>query len=169
MTKKKTQIPKVRSKVQSGDLSTPEQKVLNDVEKYGWHVLKILEEGEKPRWSFTIGLYRTFGCPEVIIFGMSPNAAQQTLNYIGEQIKDGRNFQIDEMYSDIFEERNCIFRPVKEKWYGTFLGFAEWFYQGKGFPTIQCFWPDREGRFPWDKGYEFSKVPSGCQPSLFAD
>jgi hypothetical protein len=28
-----------------------------------------------------------------------------------------------------------------------------WFYEGVDFPALQMFWPDREGRFPWDKGF----------------
>ena len=35
-------------------------------------------------------------------------------------------------------------------WVPTFLGNAAWFYRSPDFPVLQCFWPDAQGRFPWD-------------------
>jgi hypothetical protein len=36
-----------------------EQKVLSDINEYGWHAIIIEDDGQPP-WTFTIGLYETW-------------------------------------------------------------------------------------------------------------
>jgi hypothetical protein len=47
-----------------------EQEVLSHVERHGWNVTNIREEDGTPGWAFTIGLFETFGHPEVAILGI---------------------------------------------------------------------------------------------------
>jgi len=30
------------------------------------------------------------------------------------------------------------------------LGYPRWFYPGSALPVLQCVWPDKAGRFPWE-------------------
>jgi hypothetical protein len=36
------------------------------------------------------------------------------------------------------------------------LGYAIWFYRSlsKPFPAMQLIWPDKQGHFPWEAGYD---------------
>jgi uncharacterized protein DUF4262 len=43
--------------------------------------------------------------------------------------------------------------------------YALWFYEDDPFPLMQCFWPDKEGRFPWDDGCD--DYVRNAQPLLF--
>ena len=52
-------------------------------------------------------------------------------------------------------------------WYHHFLGYANWFYQGEDYPALQCIWPDKNSRFPWDP--EFKPDWLWAQPLLFHD
>jgi hypothetical protein len=64
----------------------------------------------------------------------------------------------------VIEDFGCVLRPVLEKWYGPFLGMAGWYYRRRPFPVLQCFWPDPQGRYPWEAG--FSGEPRFSQPLL---
>ena len=55
-------------------------------------------------------------------------------------------------------------RSVQPRWYGPFLGTASWFYRGAPFPVWQVLWPDRGGRFPWER--ESADHVSILQPLL---
>ena len=55
---------------------------------------------------------------------------------------------------DILEGYDCAFRAVAKKQYKEYLGFARWYYKGNDFPVLQCVWPDKQHRFPWDDGFE---------------
>jgi hypothetical protein len=44
------------------------------------------------------------------------------------------------------------------------LGWSRWFYGGDAFPCLQIVWSDRDGRFPWQSG--FDPALAGLQPDL---
>jgi hypothetical protein len=41
-----------------------------DIATYGWHVIEVLEDDEGPAFAFTIGLYKRFEHPELVVFGL---------------------------------------------------------------------------------------------------
>lgn len=47
-----------------------ERKALADVQQHGWHVLKVMEDNEGPAFAYTVGLYHSFGHPELIVVGL---------------------------------------------------------------------------------------------------
>jgi hypothetical protein len=53
----------------------PERIVLNNIAEFGWHAVNIIEDNGCPPWTFTIGLYETYGFPELIILGRSRSTA----------------------------------------------------------------------------------------------
>lgn len=48
-----------------------DQKLLDDVQGHGWHVIGVEADNEGPAFAYSIGLYQTFGHPEVVVFGLS--------------------------------------------------------------------------------------------------
>lgn len=142
-----------------------DDKVLADVEKFGWHVVKILETDDSPGWAFSIGLFQTFGHPEVVVFGLNHDLMHSIINSIGEDIRSGKNFEINRQYDELIEGYACTFKPVHQIWYATFLGYANWYYGNFDYPAIQCLWPDKNNFFPWEPEFNSSWV--WAQPLLF--
>lgn len=133
-------------------MTKPEQKVIDDVAKHGWHVINVMEEGNLPGFSYSIGLTHTFEHPEVIVFGLKHSFLHQIVNNIGDEIRAGKSFQAGSDYEDILEGYPCRFRQVPQAIFPKYVGWAIWFHQQNGaeFSVLQCVWPDREGRFPWE-------------------
>jgi len=77
-----------------------DSKMLDDVRKFGWHVVGILGDDEGPPYSFSVGLYLTFGHPEIVVMGMDHEAAQQTINRIGALIQSGNLFVPERRYEN---------------------------------------------------------------------
>jgi hypothetical protein len=81
--------------------SAPDAKVLNDIKRVGWHTLGVSptmgEDG--PNWAFSIGLYQTFGHPEVIVLGLPVGTRQQLVNVIGTHVKEGKRYIADNNYA----------------------------------------------------------------------
>ena len=44
-----------------------EKKPLADIEQYGCHVIHVLEEEEGPPFSYSVGVQKTSGAPEVMV------------------------------------------------------------------------------------------------------
>jgi hypothetical protein len=133
-----------------------DEKLLADIEKYGWHILGILAEGEEPEYSFTVGLYYQFSHPEILIMGLPANTAKKIINTIGALVKDGATFESGQVYSEIIESFSVAFTLVDTRYYKEYLGYGVWFYRSlpKPFPTLQLVWPDKAGLFPWQQGYD---------------
>ena len=90
---------------------------------------------------------------------------QGIINNIGKAIKGGGKFEPFIEYQDIFEKYGCQFRNVALDYYRDYLVWAIWYYNGEPFPVLQCFWPDRDGHYPWDPACAPGIVE--LQPFLF--
>ena len=142
-----------------------DEKVLSDVKEYGWHVDRVLDTDEVPAWAFSIGLFKNFKHPEIVVFGLELDLMHFVINSVGDDIKAGKKFEIDGQYADLIDSYSCIFKPVQRVWYEPFLGYANWFYYGTNYPVLQCLWPDRDHRYPWEPKFNPDWV--WAQPLLF--
>ena len=142
-----------------------DQKLLDDVASYGWHVIKVLDTADTPGWAYSVGLYKNFGHAEILVFGQDSDSMHYMINTIGESVRQGKSFAVDGRYDDLIDAYQCTLKPVRRKWYPAFMGFASWFYEGDDYPVLQCFWPDFENHYPWES--EFDRQLSWAQPLLF--
>jgi hypothetical protein len=142
-----------------------EQKVFDDIKRYGWHVLGVEPDETSPGFAYSIGLWHQFNHPEVILFGLPYEVMGRIINTIGEQVKAGTEFEAGKPYYEIFEGYPCMFETVANVQIGNFLCWARWFYGYEDqFPALQGFWPDKAGKFPWDEGFDSKFLP--YQPLL---
>ena len=136
-------------------LSTSDAKVLSDVKRVGWHTLGVSPRAgeDGPHWAFSIGLFHSFNHPEVLIVGLPLNVCTETVNVIGKQVQAGARYEADREYADILQDPfRCTFKASERAAYRDFVGYALWFYENDEFPLLQCFWPDKQHRLPWDAG-----------------
>ena len=147
-------------------MNPEDQKVIDDVAKYRWHVVKVMEDSQGPAFAYSVGLYQTFKHPEIIVVGLPPDWMHQIANNAGFAIRGGARFEDGVRSGEILEKSEVTFREVLRAHYHDYLGIALWFYKKHHFPTLQCLWPDRDGRFPWDEGYSDSL--KGLQTLLYA-
>src|SRR5262245_36961608 len=147
------------------DQTAASRKVIRDVNTHGWHVVKVSALDEHPGWAFSIGLFYTFRHPEILMFGLSLDLMHRLINSLGEEVRTGRRFETGFEHDDLVEGYRCAFRDVDPAWYPSVLGFATWYYKRAAFPTIQCFWPDKQHRYPWERGFD-PRLESH-QPLLF--
>ncbi|MCU1270527.1 MAG: hypothetical protein JWN74_1821 [Acidobacteriaceae bacterium] len=148
-------------------LPAPDQKFLASIETFGWNVTNVFnKEGDTgPEWSYSTGLFHSYAHPEIIIFGLELRNMRKIVNNVGSAVKNGSRFKPGSEYFDIFTKYGCQFRDVSVDHYRAYLGWAIWFYERDSFPVLQCFWPDREGRYPWDPACSAAVVAQ--QPLLF--
>ncbi len=137
-----------------------DHKVITDIQNVGWHIIHILEEDEQPKYSFSIGFYYQFGQPEILIIGLEFNLSHLLINDIGRHLQQGECLKEGLHYSEYIENYDICFKTVARKYYSEYFGYACWFYQNiDNFPIMQCIFPDRHGRFPWETGYTDLTTP----------
>ncbi len=142
-----------------------DRKLLENVEKYGWHVVLITGDKNTPGWAFSVGLYHTFKHPEIVIFGLPKDRMHAFINCIGNDVRGGKVYRSGVGDTELLPGYTTMFEAVEKIWYGPVLGWATWFYDGDDFPALQCIWPDKNNRFPWDE--DFEPLLAADQPFLF--
>ncbi|UOQ69183.1 DUF4262 domain-containing protein [Hymenobacter volaticus] len=77
------------------------QDLAENIQQHRWLVFHILGEGNFPPFSYTVGLYATFGYPEVVLSGLNQELAHALLNDMGEDAARGIQRQPDVLYEDV--------------------------------------------------------------------
>lgn len=125
--------------------------VAGKIAKHGWAVVNVDGDAEVPNYSYSVGLYETFRHPEVIVFGLATTICQQIINAIGEKVRTGTKFSANEVSKEVLEGYSCAFRAVAPAAEHAYMGVGIDHY-GHTMPALHCIWPDKEGRFPWERG-----------------
>jgi hypothetical protein len=126
-----------------------EQKVLDDISNFGWHCMHVSGEQGRASFSYTVGLFHSYGHPELIIFGLAPKVAHQILVIAADAAKSGSPLDLDSATDALVNDYVCCFAEVPSSNYYEHVGFARWYYEGNNFPLYQVVWPSRSGLFPW--------------------
>lgn len=90
------------------DLTPGDKKLLYDIDTTGWHVLKVLAGENGPGFVYSVGLYKTFKHPEIIIIGLNPDNAHILINNIGHDLKAGKKYESEKYYEDILDNFKCF-------------------------------------------------------------
>ncbi|MBU2667469.1 DUF4262 domain-containing protein [Actinoplanes bogorensis] len=148
------------------------------VTEHGWSVVAIDGHDDVPPWVFTVGLWHTYGSPEVAMFGLGRTDMQAWVNRLGSQIKNGRPLRLDRPVDDVLDGFPLAARPVQPAWYSRLFESAVNFYQQPPLPIVQLVWPDRHGHFPWQEGSgdncradqpSLWVTPESHEPSIWTD
>jgi hypothetical protein len=130
-----------------------EQRIINDVEEFGFHIALLPEDDYLPGFAYTIGLYQTYGHAEIICFGLKPQVMGIILNHAGDLIKSGTVLKPYQDYPGFLEGYPIQFLPVQKEHYPDYVGYAGWFNQNWEFPLLQLVWTDKQSLYPWQEGF----------------
>lgn len=133
---------------------------------HGWAVTGVFGDpaGE---WAYSIGLWHTFGSPELCLVGVPHQYATRYVNTVAGQIRDGDPLEPGRVRTGVMGGHHDTLgiAPVHDSWYPRLFGAAIDYYQRPPFPMVQLVWPDGSGRFLWDP--EVHDGNRDRQPSLF--
>ena len=118
-----------------------------------------------PPFTYTVGLWRMADHPELIITGLPAETAKWVLDRAVQEIREGRAISPGTTVPGLIGEYPAAAREVDAARLSE-LAFAADLYRGIVFRAVQVIWPDRTGKFPWDRG-----SPSDyrqAQPLLFS-
>ena len=141
----------------SEQLAAQNQRISDNIQKYGWHCLHVFPtEEDQDKFSYSIGFGESYNAPEILILGQEREKAHALLNVCAQLLKDGHLIVPDVDDSGVLNGGyNVVFRPVRPECVGGYLGTAVRYYQDRPFTAMVMFLPDRLHRFPWQTGYDY--------------
>jgi hypothetical protein len=126
------------------------QSVLSNVERYGWHCTSVKGGNGSPSFTYSIGIFKTYGKPELIVFGLPSSLSHGILSDIFKKWKQEESVDLRNSTEGILKGYPCYFAEVPIPESKKYALSAHWFYDAKEFPLYQVVWPSDTGKFPWD-------------------
>lgn len=151
-----------------------EQRIVDDVARFGWHVVLVrrFHEDDRPaasvgtlataayaaNFSYTVGLRHTFAHPEIVLVG-DWQYSRDLLNVAGDLVKEGSRFAPGDLTGEVLEGLEVRFASVDEAARLDCLTFADWAARRRPFAALQLLLPDAEGRWPDNPRYASKPQP----------
>jgi hypothetical protein len=142
-----------------------DEKALADIAAYGLHIINVKEERDVPPFSYSIGIEKSLGLPELIVIGLRHEVAQTAINECYRQMKSGMEIRPGAFVTDLLGgDFKCLIGEVSSAHYKNYMGWAIWLHEGTGFRAYQIIFPSTAGVFPWEP--EASEWFKNWQPLL---
>lgn len=130
------------------------RELLDTLEEFGYAILHVPASSYNPGFAYTVGLKHTFDHPEIILIGLDPENTEEILSGVVEAVASGLGMIAGKPLNGFLEGHPVIFEEVPHARALSCMGYAHWFYKGKPWDTLQFIWPDMQGAFAWEEGYE---------------
>ena len=150
-----------------GSLSPRDQKVIDDVQAYGVHVVLVSdaypcacghEPGEshdhgeatgQPDFAYTVGLWHHRRHPELLMSGLpSPEVMHSGLNELAGLVMAGEVLRPGGVWEDVLAGVAVTVEELTDGVRAETVTWSSWFHR-RDVPGLQVVWPDRAGRFAW--------------------
>lgn len=111
-------------------------------------------------FTYTIGFMETLGAPEIIMFGVTKGQGLHMAREIWRDLKSGALTLADQGRWPPEEAQRIMFRDVHPTQVRReYLNAAIWRHTDRGLTrdslrVVQVCWPDTQGVFPWEAGYD---------------
>jgi hypothetical protein len=127
------------------------------IDRVGWAVMHVLPTEDEPDtvtpFAYTVGL-TAHGYPELLVAGLPPEIAHGLLNDLAGRVYDqARRFAHGQRIGDLIAGYDAVIVDGPPR--GDLLpGVAIARYGRDQVRLQQVVWPDPQGRFPWQDGYD---------------
>ena len=141
------------------------------IREYGFSTVSVA--GKAMSFSYTVGLHKSYGHPEMIVFGLPPNTAHGVLSDIALKAKEGAPFDLSKPSDKLLKDCNAFFVEVPKAAFAEYILSAIRFNGAEDFSVVQVVWPSaRDGLYPWDSDADpefVASQPVLGQPNLQAE
>ena len=129
------------------------------IETNGWAVEPVAARTDVDPpvagYAYTIGFPEAFGFPEVVVFGLTPAAANGLFGLLADLLRGGTEIPLGVALTGLFDgDLRCVFAPIDGEVAKGYLATGVAWHRGRPFDVVQLLWPDRNGFLPHEAGYD---------------
>jgi hypothetical protein len=165
-----------------GAMAVLQKEIREGIALQGFAVRNVMASRTEPEWTYTVGLHVPGSTrPELFMSGLSLETRVQWMLSLGFLIQGppplaaqrqmalaqgvpvealvfppgGQVFQPGVRYPDLAGSGlPTCFGEVEQRQYEAYFGQALVFHKTAAFPVLQVVWPDTQGHFPFEAGFE---------------
>ncbi len=128
-----------------------ERQILDHIERHGCSVTSVFDpDGVAPPFTYSIGITKTTGAPELIVVGLESDLAHWLVNEYKRRTRKGETFEPGVPYAGFLEGFDVRFGAVSRGNRERYMRSACWLHGGPDFEALQLIWPSTTGTWPWD-------------------
>lgn len=130
-----------------------EKSIVEAIEKTGCHYTSVFDpEEQNPTYSYTTGLFKSYGAPEIIIMGLRPEIIPSIFDYYKHRVQQKKVHEPGQFYEGFlgggFE---VAFDEVSQSAKEEYMLSACWYNKNCEFPALQLIYPTTSGVWPWEE------------------
>jgi hypothetical protein len=120
----------------------------------GYASIFVKRDAYGPSCAYTVGLTETYGCAELLIFGVNEEVANYVFHSAINRIKGGVRFADGDLLVDVLTIP-CVIREISSAAACPFALNVQDRYEGTAHAALfqQIVYPDEASIFPWEPGY----------------
>jgi hypothetical protein len=131
--------------------------VYDNIEKYGFHNTYVMAEIGNTPFGYSTGIYKNFGIPELFISGLTNGLTNTLINNYAERYKY-KSVPLNKKIDDLIDRFPVYFIEVKNELLTEYTLTAYKFYANSEFKYLQLIFPDLNGFFPNETGYDYDQT-----------
>ncbi|ALJ00743.1 DUF4262 domain-containing protein [Rufibacter tibetensis] len=137
------------------------EKLNNNIKEYGYHVTNILES-DSPGFCYSTGIYQTYKIPEIFISSLPKGLCSEIIENYVEAFKDGKEISLNEKLNFLTDRFPVYLIDVPITNLKEYVLSSIKIYGDKEFKYLQVIYPDIEGIFPNEAGYDYDQDIMGA-------
>lgn len=144
------------------DLKEEYFKKLNDnIEKHGYQLTYVSSENT-PAFCYSTGIYRKFGIPELFISSLPRGLCSEIASNYIESFKNKTPVPIDTKLTFLIDNFPVYLIPVAAYTLEDYILSSINFYKNEDYKYLQIIYPDTNGYFPDEVGYNYDQEIMGA-------
>lgn len=135
-------------------------KVDENIEKLGYHST-FVSAGSTPSFCYSTGIYKSFGIPDIFISALPPNLSHELIKNYVENFKGQKSIPSNEKLGYLSDRFPVYLIAVAKGRLAEYVLSSVRFYKGEDYQYVQLIYPDAEGYFPDEIGYDYDQLIMG--------
>jgi hypothetical protein len=129
--------------------------VMEDIVEHGWSDIGVFPTKETPGlpFNYSVGLTEV-PHPELLVIGLGNEQMHGVLANCYRLIQEGIRFQAGTYSDKVLEGLQVAFVRVLDLRNEDFMMSMATRLYGERVSGLQVVWPDAQGRFPWQRGFD---------------
>lgn len=132
----------------------------NNIEKFGYHSTFVFADS-MPFFCYSTGIYKSFGIPEIFVSALPQNLSHELIKNYVYNFKHQKVVPVNEIIDYLTDRFAVYFIEVANDKLVDYVLSSVRFYKDKDYKYLQMVYPDVEGYFPDEAGYDYDQVILG--------